>query len=76
ELRAGSRITTTEGQHTMIYIGFMLFVFGVAMGVWATDIYKQAHAEIAKSRDKATITELETEVKRLRAQVAGLVGRE
>jgi len=58
----------------MIWLGLLIFVAGVVFGVGSHNAYVSTQQELAKHNHKREMDEIFAEVKRLRAQVAGLIG--
>jgi polyhydroxyalkanoate synthesis regulator phasin len=57
-------------------LGFLIFFVGFVIGAVAVETWKNAMIELMKYTHKKEMDEIFEEVKRLRAQVATLIGKE
>jgi hypothetical protein len=60
----------------MIFLGSMIFIAGALIGAFAVDAWKTAILELSKIEHTKQMNEIFEEVKRLRTQVASLIGKE
>ena len=58
------------------WLAFSLFIIGVVCGVWLTMLFRDTRREMREKHFKDVTDEMWTEVVRLRAQVATLVGKD
>jgi hypothetical protein len=59
-----------------VMLGWLIFGFGVAVGVSAVRAWRDARYMIAKEEFEGTVIEQGKEIARLRAQVALHIGKE